>query len=536
MAKDDKSDEMVTPTPEGGGGGSAIFTAGESHELKSIGGKRRSTSEHLEQEHVEPEHVEPEHVEQENLELSENELQPVKEEPQTMGAEPKFTRDGLSRADSDLNNLVAATGIATVFLDSDLHIKRCTGCTAEVSGIAGADKGRSIADFADQLDYEDLAKDARAVITDLTPLRREVHSRAGPWLDMRMRPYRTVDGKADGLVIAFIDVTERHAADEARRRSEQTLRQDQRLLELSRDPIFIWDFDDGILLWNRGSEELYGYSREEAIGRRKDQLLATQVPGSSFAELRSKLLADGHYSGEVRHRTKDGRVLTIETRIVLETMGAKRLALESTRDVTERRQWEKHLQLLLRELSHRVRNTLSVVQAVAHQSLRTRTSSREFVERFDGRLAALASAHTLLVNSDWHGADLAALAESQLEAYRPDIMDHVRISGAPVTLPADLATPFGLILHELAINAARYGSLSVPAGSVDLSWSLDSTRDPPILKVVWQEQGGPPVKRRRSEGFGSVLIDRAISGSTVKREFHKTGLICTIELPLPAGS
>jgi len=330
------------------------------------------------------------------------------------------------------------------------------------------------------------------------------------------------------------DVTERGDADDALRLSEQTLRQYQRLIELSRDPIFIWDFDDGILLWNRGSEELYGYSRDEAIGRKKDLLLATQVPGSSFAELRSKLLAEGNYSGEVRHRTRDGRMLAVETRIVLETMGAKRLALESTRDITERKQWESHLRLLLGELTHRVRNTLAVVQAVAHQSLRTSTSGQQFVERFDGRLAALASAHTLLVNSDWHGADLATLAQSQLEAYRPDNPARVRIEGDPVTLPADLATPFGLVLHELATNAAKHGSLSVPGGSVELGWSLDPSSQPRTLKVAWRERGGPPVGQPKTEGFGSALIERGIPGATVTREFRPNGLTCTIELPLPA--
>jgi two-component system, chemotaxis family, CheB/CheR fusion protein len=333
------------------------------------------------------------------------------------------------------------------------------------------------------------------------------------------------DGRKQPAIIAA-------EINEALRDREQQLRQHQRLVELSRDPIFIWDFDGGIVFWNRGSEELYGYSNAEALGKRKDQLLATQVPGSSFGELRAKLLADGSYSGEVRHSTKDGRELIVETRIVLDTQGGKRLALESTRDVTERRQWEKHQQLLLGELAHRVRNTLAVVQAIAHQSLRTSKSSQEFVDRFDGRLAALADAHSLLVNSDWLGADLATLAHTQLEPYASDNPDRVRIGGETVTLPADLATPFGLILHELATNAAKHGSLSRPAGSVAVEWTV-TRNDPRLLKIVWREQGGPPVQQPTTSGFGSALIDNGIPGATVKREFNPAGLICTIALPLP---
>jgi two-component system, chemotaxis family, CheB/CheR fusion protein len=480
-------------------------------ELQSINEEYRSTSE--------------------ELETSKEELQSINEELQTVNSELKLKLEAISRAHSDLQNLVAATDIGTLFLDSGLRIKRFTERVTELFSITGTDEGRSITDFAHQLEYQDLVKDARGVLANLTPIHHEIRSRGGRWYDMRMRPYRTVDDKIDGVVITFVDITERRQIDQALRVSEENLRQDHRLVELSRDPIFIWDFDDGIVFWNRGSEELYGYSSEEALGKRKDKLLTTEVPGSSFAALRAKLLADGSYEGEVRHRTKDGRELMIETRIVLQSMGGRRLALESTRDVTERKQWERRQQLLLGELAHRVRNTLAVVQAIAHQSMRTSKTSEEFVQRFDGRLSALASTHSLLVSAEWEGADLATLAHSQLEPYTSENPDRVRISGEPVTLQADLATPFGLILHELATNAAKHGSLSRPKGSVTVEWTV-TRNDPRILKVVWREQGGPPVHEPVTSGFGSALIENGIASATVKREFERSGLICTIELPL----
>ncbi len=481
-------------------------------ELQSINEEYRSTSE--------------------ELETSKEELQSINEELETVNSELKLKLEAISRAHSDLQNLIAATDIGTLFLDSGLRIKRFTDRVTELFSITTTDEGRPITDFAHQLEYQDFVQDARAVLANLAPIRREVRSRAGRWYDMRLRPYRTIDDKIDGVVVTFVDITERREVDEALRVSGETVGQDQRLMELSRDPIFIWDFEGGIEFWNRGSEELYGYSSEEALGKRKDLLLNTQVPGSSFAELRAKLLAEGSYSGEVRHRAKDGRELTVETRIVLENLGGKRLALESTRDVTERKQWERRQQLLLGELAHRVRNTLAVVQAIAHQSMRASQSGEEFVQRFDGRLLALASAHTLLVNSEWEGADLATLAHSQLEPYyASDNPDRVRIGGEPVTLPADLATPFGLILHELATNAAKHGALSRPKGSVTVEWTV-TRNDPRVLKVVWREQGGPPVQQPKTRGFGSALIENGISSATVKREFKRSGLICTIELPL----
>ncbi len=106
--------------------------------------------------------------------------------------------------------------------------------------------------------------------------------------------------------------------------------------------------------------------REEAIGKKKDKLLGTIVPRSSFGELRVKLLDEGNWSGELKHWTKDGRELTIESRLILEMVDGQQLALENTRDITERKAWETPQKLLLRELTHRVKNTLAVVQSIAH--------------------------------------------------------------------------------------------------------------------------------------------------------------------------
>ena len=294
-------------------------------ELQSINEEYRSTSE--------------------ELETSKEELQSINEELQTVNSELKLKFETISRAHSDLQNLMAATDIGTLFLDSSLRIKRFTDRITELFSVTPTDEGRSITDFAHQLEYNELVRDARAVLADLSPVRREVRSRNGRCYDMRLRPYRTVDDKIDGVVITFVDVTERLKVEEALRESERLLRQEKRLVELSRDPIFIWDYDDGIVEWNRGSEELYGFSREEALGKKKDQLLATIVPGSSFEELRIKLLDEGSWTGEVHHRTKDGRDLIVETRIVLDTMADRRLVLESTRNVTERRQWERKQRL-----------------------------------------------------------------------------------------------------------------------------------------------------------------------------------------------
>jgi two-component system, chemotaxis family, CheB/CheR fusion protein len=286
-------------------------------ELQSINEEYRSTSE--------------------ELETSKEELQSINEELQTVNTELKLKLDAISRANSDLQNLLAATDFGTLFLDSGLRIKRFTDRATDLFSITSSDEGRPISDFSHQLEYHDLINDCRKVLSDLAPIRREIHSRRNLWYDMRMRPYRTVDNKIDGIVITFVDITERRHMEEALRESENQLRQQKRLLELSRVPVFMWEFDGLILEWNRGCEELYGYTHEEATGRRKEELLQTEVPGSSFEQVTKKLREEGMWTGELLHRAKDGRVLTVEALIQVESVGGRQLALQSMRNVTSRR-------------------------------------------------------------------------------------------------------------------------------------------------------------------------------------------------------
>jgi two-component system CheB/CheR fusion protein len=286
-------------------------------ELQSINEEYRSTSE--------------------ELETSKEELQSINEELQTVNTEMKLKLDAISRANSDLQNLLAATDFGTLFLDSDLRIKRFTERTTEIFRITPGDEGRPITDFSHQLEYDELIRDAKRVLSDLTPIRKEIRSRSDLWYDMRIRPYRTVDDRIDGVVITFLDITERLRVAQALQESDEQLRQQKLLMELARVPIFIWDSDGVILEWNRGCEELYGYPREEAVGKRKEELIKAEVPGSSLEEVTSKLRQGGVWTGELLHRGKDGRVLTVEALIQMESVGGRQLALQSMRDITNQK-------------------------------------------------------------------------------------------------------------------------------------------------------------------------------------------------------
>jgi two-component system, chemotaxis family, CheB/CheR fusion protein len=479
-------------------------------ELQSINEEYRSTSE--------------------ELETSKEELQSINEELQTVNTELKLKLEAISRAHSDLQNLLAAADFGTLFLDSNLRIKRFTDRATELFRITPTDEGRPISDFSHQLEYDDLIPDTRKVLSDLTPIRREIHSRNDLWYDMRMRPYRTVDNKIDGVVITFVDITERRQVEEALRDSESRLRQQKRLIDIARVPIFIWESSGAVVDWNHGCEELYGYTREEAIGRRKEDLLKTEVPGSSFDEVTKKLHEDGVWTGELVHHTKDGRVLTVEAVMQLDVT---QLAFQSVHDITERKAWDEHQRMLLRELSHRLKNTLMVVLSIARQTMSAHPAPEEFVDRFDGRLRALNNAHSLLDESHWESVDLAELVQKLLEPYAPEGSARYLIEeGEPFALPADLATSFSLVLHELATNAAKYGCLSQAGGIVAAKWSVKSRQGERTLEFIWEERGGPPARQPQKPSIGSALIENLIPDSTVRREFRSKGLICTIRIPV----
>jgi PAS domain S-box-containing protein len=197
-------------------------------------------------------------------------------------------------------------------------------------------------------------------------------------------------------------------------------------------------------------------------------------------------------------------------------------------DITERKESEAHLRLLMRELTHRSKNLLAVIQAMARQTARHAGSIGGFLEQFSARLQALAASHDLLVRESWHGASLRELIQSQMAAYSGGAQ--VVIDGAPVALKPEAAQTLGLALHELAVNAAKFGALSVPSGQVSITWAIHGA----AIELDWREQNGPPVKTRRKRGFGSVVIERNLASAldaTVNLEFAPDGLRCHVVIP-----
>jgi len=187
--------------------------------------------------------------------------------------------------------------------------------------------------------------------------------------------------------------------------------------------------------------------------------------------------------------------------------------------------------LMNRELAHRVKNSLAVIQAMARHTLRSSPTPQAFARAFEGRLQALSTSHNLLTASQWEGAELGELIREQLA---PSIFgaDRLRLTGSKVNLPPGIATSLGLVLHELSTNAAKYGALSVPGGKVAISWEVTGVGRERQLRLEWHESGGPPVTPPHERGFGSTLIE--YSGK-VTQHFAPEGLRCTVEMSFSEG-
>ena len=205
------------------------------------------------------------------------------------------------------------------------------------------------------------------------------------------------------------------------------------------------------------------------------------------------------------------------------------------RDVTARKLRETHMHLLMREVTHRSKNLLAIIQAMARQTVKDSLTASEFEERFSARLRGLAASHDLLAARDWHGAAIDDLARWQLGSAIEAAGDRVTLTGPTLFLKPEAAQNIGLALNELATNAIRFGALSGPTGRVALEWSLDpANTEPRRFHLSWRESGGPEVTQPRRYGFGHKVVERlaarALDGS-VSLTFASTGLQWSLHIP-----
>jgi two-component sensor histidine kinase len=227
--------------------------------------------------------------------------------------------------------------------------------------------------------------------------------------------------------------------------------------------------------------------------------------------------------------TRPDEVISLATYLLVSivialAIGRLVASLQRERSLHERQR------LLVEELNHRVKNNLSIVQAIARQTLRPEYCRPDVRAEFDSRLIALSSAHEVLTRKSWEDVELTELIANLLRALGiPG--ERVRIHGSGLTVRAEAATTLTLAMHELATNALKYGALSVGSGSVNITWTSTDQR----LHLEWREQDGPTVRLPEKRGFGSSMLERALArefGGTVELRFNPEGVQCIIEAPL----
>jgi PAS domain S-box-containing protein len=362
-------------------------------------------------------------------------------------------------------------------------------------------------------------------------------------IDLSVGSFRS--GEAPFFTGVVRDATERKAVEAALRASEARAMEALALLRsiydtvpvglalLDRDLRFV-SVNARLAAMNGVAPEAHrGRTLREILPRRADALepvirgvLRTGTPVTDFeiaAELRSA-------PGETRHWMCSWHPVRDPV------SGAVRGVGTVVADVTERRRIEAR-ELLVREVDHRAKNLLAVVQAVLSLTPREGEGAERFAEAVSGRIRAMARAHDLLARESWTGAELRGLAAAELAPYAGGVVDRLCLRGPPLRLPAEVAQPVSMMLHELATNAAKYGALSAPAGRLALAWGVADAPGGggPALRLEWEERGGPvlPGPPRRA-GFGSRLIERLArqAGGSAAFAWEPDGLRCVLLMPL----
>ena len=294
----------------------------------------------------------------EELETSKEEVQSSNEELATVNEELQNRNIELGQSNNDFVNLLASVQLPIVMLGSDLRIRRFTPMAEKLLNLIATDVGRPISDIKLGVGVPDLEPMLVEVMEAVTVKEVEVRDKQGHWHVLRMRPYRTQDNRIDGAVLVLIDV-------DVIKRSQDTLRRQNTLLDQVNEAIFMWQLEGGIVYWNRGAQETYGFTHEQALGRKPYELLATSPAASVFME---SLRRHGHWTGELTQTARDGTRVMVESRMVMDRdADGAALVFEVNHGVTERKQMEDSLRAQAGELLAADRAKDEFLAVLAHE-------------------------------------------------------------------------------------------------------------------------------------------------------------------------
>ncbi|WP_426240292.1 chemotaxis protein CheB [Pararhizobium sp. DWP1-1-3] len=471
----------------------------------------------------------------EELQTSKEEMQSINEELQTVNAELMAKNDLLSNLNSDLQNLLDSTQIATIFLEENLRIRNFTPGMADIFSLRDSDRGRPLTDIVSLLAYDDLRRDVAKVLRDLTVTERELqlHDRGATFV-MRIRPYRSIERVIDGVVITFVDVTARREAERAKDVSERRF---TAIVNQAAVGVAETDLEGHFLLTNKAFETMAGRSAQDLRQLRRHDIINAEDIEAASACFEQATRDRNPIALEYRLQRSDGTSVWVHDTISVlgDSDGAATSIISVTLEIEDRKRAEEHAALLLGELDHRVKNILAIVSSIVGQTLQASSSPEAFAETITGRITAITRAHSLLTSHQGGGSGtLRELVETELKPYGDW---ELQIEGPDVALTPKAGLSLAMALHELASNAAKYGSLSVPKGQLSVSWAVTDGSDR-RLRLHWAETHGPVVTGPPSRrGFGTTVIDRSLSyefDGEVTRTFEESGVVCIIELPFTA--
>jgi PAS domain S-box-containing protein len=327
-----------------------------------------------------------------------------------------------------------------------------------------------------------------------------------------------------------------------RQRDQQALQESKDRLQSSLDAAKLgsWQYDPlrRVFSWDARSKEIFGVPEDGAtVEEFMNWVLSDDVGKVWVAYYRALDPAQPERSPtQFRLRRGDGEVRWVETQGLARLQGAGRERrvvsfIGTVQDITERKERQEREHLLMREINHRAKNMLSVVDAIAHQTA-TKTPE-DFIERFSERIQALAANQDLLIRNEWRGVDVAELVRAQLAPFVDLVGSRIVVGGPELRFNAASAQAIGLALHELATNAGKYGALSTDKGRVDISWGIVGD----TFTLGWNERDGPPVSAPQRRGFGTIvtktMTERSVNGA-VDLDYAPAGL--TWRLTCPAAS
>jgi len=326
--------------------------------------------------------------------------------------------------------------------------------------------------------------------------------------------------RAKGGIGLVLDITERKVAEQALAQGEARYRT---LFESANDIVVTLELDGRIISINPVVRDILGFAPEEMIGRPLSDFVSAEQIGMQQRMLQRKLEGANSTQYDLQMAARDGmpRILGVNSRLVFDAKGVPLMIHSVARDVTERKEAEARQDLLIRELQHRTKNLLAVIQSIASSTLKGSAG----LETFIGRLHALAHAQEYVTAGSQGGVSMRALLEAELATFGKRAVAF----GQDLVLGGSFGQSFALIVHELATNAVKHGAFSSPHGRVDIAWGREHADGQAVLRFTWIERDGPRVQPPTNQGFGTLLIS-AVGKSQV--EFRPEGFEYRLVMPL----